>query len=35
MPDRIDEVLLDPGIKSVPNPGEAAQLFTALPKEIT
>ncbi len=34
MPNRIDEVLLDPGNESVPNPGEAAKLFTALPEEI-
>ena len=34
MPNRVDEVLHDPGNESVPNPGEAAQLFAALPKEI-
>ena len=32
---RIDEVQLDPGDKSVPNAGEAAQLFAALPKAIS
>ena len=32
---RIDEILLDPGNESVPNPGEAAKLFTALPEEIS
>jgi hypothetical protein len=35
MPNRIDEVLLDPGDKSVPDPGEAAELFAALPEEIS
>jgi hypothetical protein len=34
MPNRIDEVLLDPRDKSVPDPGEAAKLFAALPEEI-
>ena len=35
MPNRIDEVLLDPGNESVPNPGKAAKLFAALPEEIS
>lgn len=35
MPNRIDEVLLDSGDKSVPNPGEAAKLFAALSEEIS
>lgn len=34
MPNRIDEVLLDPGIESISNPGQATKLLTALPKEI-
>ena len=34
MPDRIDEVLPDPGNESVPNPRETAKLSTALPEEI-
>ena len=35
MPNRIDEVLLDSGDKSVPNPGEATKLFAALSEEIS
>ena len=35
MPNRIDEVLLDSGNESVPNPGEAAKLLAALPEEIS
>src|SRR5574337_737012 len=35
IPTRIDEVLLDPRDKSVPDSGEAAKLFAALPQEIS
>ena len=35
MPNRIDEVLLDPRDKPVPDPGEAAKLFAALSEEIS